>query len=75
MPPPTATTCTHADVYAHFDADGLITFFFGFCLRLRLQAGHETSASMLTWSLFELSQNEKTLETMLDEGKAVFAGG
>eukprot|EP00729_Bicosta_minor_P000691 gene691-20261_t len=39
-----------------------------------LLAGHETSASMLTWSLFELSQNKETLQKTVDEGNAVFAG-
>lgn len=39
-------------------------------------AGHETSASMLAWALYELSikEGEKCLEEVLKEGKEVYAG-
>ena len=40
-----------------------------------LLAGHETSASMLTWSLFELCKNPHILEKVKAEGKDVFADG
>ncbi|KAG1681010.1 hypothetical protein FOA52_009970 [Chlamydomonas sp. UWO 241] len=37
-----------------------------------LLAGHETSAAMLTWSLYELSQNAGHMDKVLDEAKKVF---
>lgn len=39
-------------------------------------AGHETSASMLTWSLYELMTdgNKENLDRVLSEGKAVYGG-
>jgi cytochrome P450 len=40
-----------------------------------LLAGHETSASMLTWSLFELCKNPHILEKVKAEGRDVFADG
>lgn len=40
-----------------------------------LLAGHETSASMLTWSVFELSRNPETLKKLLVEGQSVFTRG
>ena len=38
-------------------------------------AGHETSASMLTWSLYEASRSPQILEHARREGLAVFGGG
>lgn len=35
-------------------------------------AGHETSASMLTWSIYELYRNPECLAAVLDEGRKVF---
>ena len=35
-------------------------------------AGHETSASMLTWSVYELTQNPEVLEKVLAEGRKIF---
>lgn len=35
-------------------------------------AGHETSASMLTWSVYELTQNPQVLAKTLAEGKQIF---
>eukprot|EP00040_Diaphanoeca_grandis_P039895 m.260514 g.260514 ORF g.260514 m.260514 type:complete len:520 (-) comp40030_c0_seq1:106-1665(-) len=40
-----------------------------------LLAGHETSASMLTWSLLELIKNPTVLEKTLQEGKSAFKEG
>lgn len=40
-----------------------------------LLAGHETSASMLTWSIFELSRNPKALAKTLNEGRSAFPNG
>jgi len=37
-------------------------------------AGHETSASMLTWSLYELMCNKQCLDEVLLEAKNVFKG-
>lgn len=37
-------------------------------------AGHETSASMLTWTLYELCLNETFLKTVRDEMQLVFKG-
>ena len=37
-------------------------------------AGHETSASMLTWSLYELMCNKRCLDEVLKEAKEVFKG-
>ena len=39
-------------------------------------AGHETSASMLAWALYELTlpENKERLQRLLDETKEVFAG-
>ena len=36
-----------------------------------LLAGHETSASMLTWSLYELTQNPECMERAVAEGRCV----
>lgn len=38
-------------------------------------AGHETSASMLTWSLYELSVHPEYLEKVLSEAKTVYTAG
>ena len=35
-------------------------------------AGHETSAAMMTWTLYELMGNDKLRQEVLDEAKAVF---
>ena len=35
-------------------------------------AGHETSASMLTWSLYELSQNQNCLEKVRKEAASIY---
>lgn len=37
-------------------------------------AGHETSASMLTWTLYELSMNERCMKKVLQEGNDVYRG-
>lgn len=37
-------------------------------------AGHETSASMLTWSLYELVSNPEYLERVKEEAKLVYKG-
>jgi cytochrome P450 len=37
-------------------------------------AGHETSASMLTWSLFELSLNKTLRQQVIDNADSVFTG-
>lgn len=37
-----------------------------------LLAGHETSAAMLTWSIFELSQNPECLKATVTEAERVF---
>ncbi|KAJ9506750.1 hypothetical protein QJQ45_013291 [Haematococcus lacustris] len=37
-----------------------------------LLAGHETSAAMLTWSVYEMSQNPAVMEQVRAEGAAVF---
>lgn len=37
-------------------------------------AGHETSASMLAWSLYELSINPELAQKVRDEARAVFVG-
>lgn len=40
-----------------------------------LLAGHETSASMLTWSIYELTKNPKVLNKALAESRKVFTKG
>ena len=35
-------------------------------------AGHETSASMLTWSLFEATQSRDVMTKILEEGRSVY---
>eukprot|EP00039_Didymoeca_costata_P012152 m.173902 g.173902 ORF g.173902 m.173902 type:complete len:509 (+) comp15397_c0_seq8:109-1635(+) len=40
-----------------------------------LLAGHETSAAMLTWSIFELTQNPSCAQKLVAEAKAVFGQG
>jgi cytochrome P450 len=37
-----------------------------------LFAGHETSSMMLTWALYELTQNDHCMERVLEEANAVF---
>lgn len=41
-------------------------------LKTFLLAGHETSASMLTWSLYELTQNKEHMDKVRSEAQAVF---
>ena len=36
-------------------------------------AGHETSASMLTWSLYELTQNAKVMQKVVNEANTIFS--
>ena len=36
-----------------------------------LLAGHETSASMLTWTMFELTQNPGVAARVVEEGRCV----
>ena len=38
-------------------------------------AGHETSASMLTWSLYELLMNPDCMKKVKDEAEVVFGAG
>eukprot|EP01134_Creolimax_fragrantissima_P005089 CFRG5089T1 len=38
-------------------------------------AGHETSASMLTWCLYECTQNPDVLQKLIAESKSVFGPG
>ncbi len=40
-----------------------------------LMAGHETTAKSLTWTLYELSQNNQVLQTLEDELETVLKGG
>lgn len=43
--------------------------------RLRRTPGHETSASMLAWTVYQLSLNPEARQRVLDEGASVFKNG